>query len=264
MSAKKPPEPTKAERMAAVQQCLEAVREVDDAAPTGLVVLIERMARDPAVDVDKFERFLAMHERLQVRAAEEAFHRALSLAQGEMRQVATDAVNPQTKSRYASYAAIDLALRPIYTSHGFGLSFDTADTPLASHLRVVCYVSHQAGHAKAYHVDLPADGKGAKGGDVMTLTHAAGAAMSYGMRYLVKMIFNVAIGEDDRDGNDPPVRPVVVPAGFDDWWLDLQSVALSGRDELQKAWKASKLEYRKHLTDTNNTAWEALKRTVVS
>ena len=48
---------------------------------------------------------------------------------------------------------------------------------------------------------MPSDGKGAKGGDVMTKTHATGAAMSYGMRYLLKFIFNVAVGEDDTDGN---------------------------------------------------------------
>jgi hypothetical protein len=35
----------------------------------------------------------------------------------------------------------------------------------------------------------------------MTKTHATGAATSYGMRYLLKMIFNVAVGEDDDDGN---------------------------------------------------------------
>ena len=49
---------------------------------------------------------------------------------------------------------------------------------------------------------MPADGKGAKGGDVMTKTHATGSATSYGMRYLLKMIFNVAVGtEKDDDGN---------------------------------------------------------------
>jgi hypothetical protein len=48
---------------------------------------------------------------------------------------------------------------------------------------------------------MPSDGKGAKGGDVMTKTHATGAAESYGMRYLLKMIFNIAIGEEDNDGN---------------------------------------------------------------
>ena len=35
----------------------------------------------------------------------------------------------------------------------------------------------------------------------MTKTHATGAAASYGSRYLLKGIFNVAVGEDDDDGN---------------------------------------------------------------
>ena len=35
----------------------------------------------------------------------------------------------------------------------------------------------------------------------MTKTHATGAATQYGMRYLLKMIFNVAVGENDKDGN---------------------------------------------------------------
>jgi hypothetical protein len=48
---------------------------------------------------------------------------------------------------------------------------------------------------------MPADGKGAKGGDVMTKTHAAGSAKSYGKRYILKDVFNVAIGEEDNDGN---------------------------------------------------------------
>ena len=71
-------------------------------------------------------------------------------------------------------------------------------------MRVLCYVSHSAGHTRTYQCDMPADGKGAKGNDVMTKTHAAGSAASYGMRYLLKMIFNIAIGEDDTDGNPPP------------------------------------------------------------
>ncbi len=67
-------------------------------------------------------------------------------------------------------------------------------------LRVFCEVS-RGGYSRMYQIDMPSDGKGAKGGDVMTKTHATGAASQYGMRYLLKMIFNVAIGEDDNDGN---------------------------------------------------------------
>ena len=96
---------------------------------------------------------------------------------------------------------MDRALRPIYTSHGFGLSFDTADSPHELHVKVLCYVSHGGGFSRTYNVDMPADGKGARGNDVMTRTHATGSALSYGMRYLLKLIFNVAVGEDDDDGN---------------------------------------------------------------
>lgn len=163
--------------------------------------IIERAASSPDVDVDKMEKLLAMHERIVARQAEAAFAQALNQAQAESTRVSADAENPQTRSRYASYAQLDRALRPIYTRHGFSLIFDTADHPLPEYVRVLCHVSHSAGHTRTVHIDMPADGKGAKGGDVMTKTHAAGSAMSYGMRYLLKMIFNVAVGESDDDGN---------------------------------------------------------------
>ncbi len=37
----------------------------------------------------------------------------------------------------------------------------------------------------------------AKGGDVMTKTPATGSAVTYGRRYLLTMIFNIAVGDDD-------------------------------------------------------------------
>ena len=44
--------------------------------------------------------------------AEQAFNEAMTRAQAEMRPVARDANNPQTRSKYASYVALDRALRP--------------------------------------------------------------------------------------------------------------------------------------------------------
>lgn len=165
-----------------------------------LMGAIIRLASDPTMDMTRVADLMAMHERMSGQMAEQAFDAAMSDAQGEMRPIAADANNPQTKSKYASYAALDKALRPIYTKHGFGLSFDTADGAPADHVRVICRVSHKAGFARIPHIDMPNDGKGAKGGDVMTKTHAQGAAVTYGQRYLLKMIFNIAVGDDD-DGN---------------------------------------------------------------
>lgn len=175
---------------------------------SALISMIERAARDPAVDMDKLERLVQMQERVSQRTAEQAFNDAMAAAQGEMRRVAVDSVNPQTRSKYASYGALDRAIRPVYTKHGFALSFGTAEGAPQDYLRVECHVSN-SGFTRKYQVDMPADGKGAKGGDVMTKTHAVGSAMSYGQRYLLKMIFNIAVGQDD-DGNaasNDPITP---------------------------------------------------------
>jgi hypothetical protein len=150
--------------------------------------------------IDTIERLAKLQREMVEYAAMVDFNEAMQRVQHKMRPISADATNPQTKSRYASYSKLDKALRPIYSSEGFSLSFNTADAPLPDHVRVLCDVS-RGGHVKPYQIDMPSDGKGAKGGDVMTKTHATGAATSYGMRYLLKMIFNVAVGEDDDDGN---------------------------------------------------------------
>lgn len=184
----------------------EIIEHKQDAPPatTGesatILSVISRAASDQSVDIEKLERLMAMHERMEAKQAEAAFAAALARVQSKMGRVATDKDNKQTSSRYASYAALDRALRPIYTAEGFSLSFGTEQAPEGM-VGVVCYVSHGAGHTREYRAHVPSDGKGIKGNSMMTGTHAFGSGTSYGMRYLLKMIFNVAVGEDDDDGN---------------------------------------------------------------
>lgn len=206
----------------------------------GLLEVIARAARDPSVDIDKMERLILMQERVQARDAELAFNQALNAAQSEMRPIAANASNPQTRSRYASFDKLDRVLRPIYTTHGFSLSFDEGDSPKPEHVRVICYVSHVSGHTRTYHRDMPADGKGVKGGDVMTKTHAAGAAGSYGARYLLKGIFNVAVGDDDEDGNAPQSIQLITEAQRAEL-VDLIAAAGIGEDTVCLAAKAPSL-----------------------
>lgn len=217
------------------------------------LLMIERMVADPAVDVSKLQALMDMRNRELARVSEQAFNAAMSLAQKDMRPVAANAENPQTRSRYANYAQLDRALRPVYTAHDFALSFDTVDSPLEGHIRLVCYVTHAAGFARTYRADMPADGKGAKGGDVMTKTHATGSAMSYGMRYLLKMIFNVAVGEGDDDGNKAGQKDAqAAPDDYADWLAHMEDVVAKGctRKELDAAWYASAEDLRKHVTLT--------------
>lgn len=165
-----------------------------------LLSVISRAASDPNVDIEKMERLMAMHRDMQKQQAEADFNAAMARVQSVMGRIGTDKRNNQTNSDYATYAKLDRALRPLYSAEGFALSFGTDAVEAESVVRVTCHVSHAAGFTRKYLIDMPADGKGAKGNDVMTKTHATGSATQYGMRYLLKMIFNVAIGEDD-DGN---------------------------------------------------------------
>jgi len=153
-------------------------------------------------DLASVKEMIAFGKELEADAAEKAFNEAMAAAQKEMGPVATNMANTQTRSRYADYAQLDRALRPIYTKHGFALSFNDGEGAPEGWVRIVCHVTN-SGHTRTYHKDMPADGKGAKGNDVMTKTHAVGAAQSYAMRYLLRMIFNVAVGEGDTDGNMP-------------------------------------------------------------
>lgn len=196
--------------------------------------VIQKAASDPSCDIEKLERLLAMKERMDAKAAEIEFNDALSRVQANMGRVAADATNNQTRSSYATYGKLDKVLRPIYTAEGFSLSFGTEDAPEGM-VGMICFVSHRAGHTRQYRAHVPSDGKGAKGGDVMTKTHAFGSGTSYGMRYLLKMIFNVAIGEEDDDGNaagDDSFRNAVL----DD--LIAKAKAAPSSAELQAVWQS--------------------------
>lgn len=171
-------------------------------------------------DLAAVKEMIEFGKTLEADAAEKAFNNAMAAAQKDMGVVATNMSNSQTRSRYADYAQLDKALRPIYTKHGFALSFNDGEGAPEGWVRIICHVTN-SGHTRTYHKDMPADGKGAKGNDVMTKTHAVGAAQSYAMRYLLRMIFNVAVGEGDTDGNMPAETGEVITDAQRDQLLKL-------------------------------------------
>lgn len=163
--------------------------------------IIERAARDPKVDLDKMERLMAMRREELERQAKIAFFTAMKSAQAEIKPVARDADNDQTKSRYARYETISEAIQPVITKHGFSLTFDEGTPEKENHIRVICDVMHESGHMRQYHADVPFDNVGMKGNPNKTNTHAYGSTKSYGRRYLKCDIFDVALKNDDDDGN---------------------------------------------------------------
>lgn len=184
--------------------------------------MIADAAVNPAVDIDKFERLMALKERQDAKLAEVAFNKALRLAQKKIGPIVAATKNRATGSKYPKYHVIDAAIRPIYTKGGFSLSFNSRAHADPTMMTFLCYVSHDKGHTREYEIDLPADGKGPKGADVMTRTHAAVSATSYSKRCLVGMVFNLATIDIDDDGNAAGATPQ--PRITDSQAADLKSL----------------------------------------
>lgn len=168
---------------------------------SAIIKIIDRAATDPNVDIDKMERLLNMQERIFDKNAEIAFNEALSKVQRETPKIKRESENKQTRSTYAKLESINKVLVPIYTEHGFALSFGTADAPSEGWQRITCKASHVAGHSKDYFVDLPLDNEGMQGNVNKTKMHGAGSTISYARRYLTVLIFNISITDEDNDGN---------------------------------------------------------------
>ena len=162
-----------------------------------LISMIERAARDPAVDIVKLERLFEMAERVKNREAETAFNAAMSSAQIELVPVVRNRKNKQTNSNYADLAAIAEAAMPIIHKHGFGVITSEFESKKADHLGVVCEVTHSAGHSKRYEFNIPWDGAGLKGNANKTPTHAYASTLAYGERYAKCKVFGIATKDDD-------------------------------------------------------------------
>lgn len=181
------------------QMIMRAPSMIPVSETAAILHLVERAARDASVDIDKLQKLLEMRDRIESRAEEKAFDVAMAGAQSEMHAVVADKDNNHTRSKYASYFALDKAIRGTYTKHGLYPTFNQGDIVTEGVIRITCRVGHVGGHSRDYHIDMPADGASVKGAAVMTKTHAIGSAITYGRRYLLQMIFNLAIGGESED-----------------------------------------------------------------
>ncbi len=178
-------------------------------APSNIITVIERLANNPNVDPDKMEKMIALQERILDREAEQAYSASMTAAQGEMAEhpIVKGAWNDQTKSHYAKLGTINQAITPIYSKHGFSLSFGTEAPQQEGCVRVICEVRHRLGYTTHRGMDVPLDSAGIKGTVNKTGPHALGSSTSYGRRYLTGLIFNLVELDEDDDGNAAGKKP---------------------------------------------------------
>ncbi len=167
---------------------------------TSIMAVISRAASDPACDVDKMERLLDLKDRMETKAAEQAFNVAMRDLQSEIPRILKDAENGDNHSKYARLETINRVIKPLLAKYGFSQSFGTDSSPIAEHYRVTCILSHIGGHSRNFFADVPRDNVGLKGNANKTPTHGFGSSLSYGRRYLTVLIFNLELSGEDDDG----------------------------------------------------------------
>jgi len=173
---------------------------------TALIAMIERVALNPDVDIDKMERLLQMQERILDRNAKSAFTAALALMQPELPVVdrkgkivihKKDAEkipeNVIQSTPYALWEDINDAIRPILAKYGFALSFRVKKE--ADRVEVTAILSHREGHSEETMLSLPMDSTGSKNN-----VQAIGSSTSYGKRYTACSLLNITSRGEDDDG----------------------------------------------------------------
>src|SRR5690606_4349889 len=101
------------------RQAVAAPGPVDNS----IIAVISRAAADPSCDIEKMERLLAMHERMQAKTAEAAFNAGMAQMQCEIPTVFEAAVNLHTGNAYATLDDITRVVKPIMQRHGFAITF---------------------------------------------------------------------------------------------------------------------------------------------
>jgi hypothetical protein len=176
---------------------LQAISET-----AALMQAITSAASNPAVDIDKLERLLAMHERVTARQAKAAYAKALASMQTELPEIEEHGkidIGRGKPQKYALWEDVNAAIKPILVKHGFSLSFRTGRD--ADKIIVTGVLLHRDGHSEETTMLLPIDASGSK-----NAVQAIGSSTSYGKRYTACALLNITSRGEDDDGRSSTRR----------------------------------------------------------
>lgn len=199
---------------AAVAERIEAPAPVNVphavAEGNALMAMIERVALNPAADIDKLERLLAMQELIMARNARVSFAADFAMMQAELPTIeekghivirakaAPNQVQGEViqDTPYALWEDINEGIKPVLARHGFGLSFKPGVAP-DGRVTVTAILMHREGHREEATMILQHDSTGSK-----NAVQAIGSSTSYGKRYAAAALLNLTSRDGaERDDN---------------------------------------------------------------
>jgi hypothetical protein len=159
---------------------------------TTILQVIQRAAADPQCDIEKMERLMAMHERMQAKNAQTEFNSALASMQCDIPSIAERGAG-HNKITYATLEDINDVIKPIMQRYGFAMSFKVEHAQ--GGISVTGILMHRAGHREETTMLLPSDTSGSK-----NAVQAVASSVSYGKRYVMCAMLNISTRGEDDDG----------------------------------------------------------------
>lgn len=159
--------------------------------------MIERVARDPSVNMDKMMQLMAWRKETIADQRRAEFDEAMSGAKAEIpvisknREVDFTSQKGRTHYKYEDLAEIARVVSPILAKHGLSYRYRVTSN-VNEPVTVTCIVSHRAGHFEEVTLVGGRDESGNKNS-----IQAVASTLTYLQRMTLKAALGLAASEDD-------------------------------------------------------------------
>lgn len=176
----------------------------EDMAPASMdpmVAMIERIAMNPDLPIERMVAVMDMRQRQMDKEAEQTFNRAFAAAMAEMPDVKRTGKNNHTGNKYATLDDLIRTSRPVLARHGLSLNWQTHQEDNTFHVTAI--VRHADGHQ----IETTLSGQRDSGKQMNTL-QGGGSTETYLKRYTGFSILGLSAGDevdDDGRGSGEPI-----------------------------------------------------------
>ena len=154
--------------------------------------MIERVAAQPDVPVERIEQLFRLYTQMDAEKARRSYRAAFAKMQPAL--PAVERKGKSNNGKAARWEDIAEVIMPVLASHGFGLSFRLSEGA-PNKINVACILSHEDGHSEECSHPFPYDTSGSK-----NAIQSIGSAKTYGQRYTATALLGIATYGEDDDG----------------------------------------------------------------
>lgn len=167
---------------------------VEPISPDPMVQMIERIALNADLPIERMNAILDLRERQMAKEAEQSFNAAFAAAMAEMPDVPRTGHNKHLGNRYSTLDDLIRTSRPVLARHGLSLNWQTTFSDGAYSVKAI--VRHSLGHQ----IETCLSGQ-RDAGKQMNALQGGGSTETYLKRYTGFSILGLSSGDErDDDG----------------------------------------------------------------